>query len=171
MEILTQFSSEEQEIILEYFEYLIQNEFVTPLKKEDLKRFPPMSLEWDYPTLCSNAIIDIVNENEFSIFDSIKKLVQINCFHIQVRFFKPIELDRFETIISFLNHSDIYTFNICTNKITDDPIYYKKCVESNWKLSKLEIYNWEKEFIGITDAVNSQIYFYRGHHLISYLCI
>ncbi len=159
-EILSQFSNEDQGIILEYFEYLIQNEFVTPLKKDDLKRFPPMSLEWDYPTHCSNAIIDIVNEDTFSIIDAIKKLVHINCFHIQVRFFKTINMDRFEKIISFLNHSDICTFNICTNKITDDVLFYKNCIESNWKLSKLEVYNWEKEFVGITDAVNSQIYFY-----------
>lgn len=160
-EILIHFSREEQEIIWEYIEFLVQNEFVTPMTKEDLKRFPPMSLKWDYPTLCSNAIIDVVNEDAFSIFDSIKKLVQINCFHIQVRFFTTINTVRFEEIISFLNQSNIYTFDICTNKITDDLLFYKKCIELNWKFSKLEIYNWEKDFIGVTDAVNSQIYFYK----------
>lgn len=169
-EILSKFSVDEHDIILDYFEYLLQNEFVTPLKKEELKRFPPISLEWNYPTLCSNAIIDIVNEENFNIFNTIEKLVKINCFHIQVRILNTIDENSFEKIISFLNSCDIFTFNICTNKITDEMLFYQICIESNWKLSKLEIFNWEREFVGLTDAINSQIYFYKRKLFDSHQC-
>jgi len=58
-EILKHYTTENQEIILEYFEFLIENEYAFQCSKEEINLFPKMDLTWDNPAEITNCIIDL----------------------------------------------------------------------------------------------------------------
>lgn len=92
-EICQKYEKSNQKIISECFDYLFRNELVFPLNKEEIERFPSLSLQWDFPSLCSNAIIDVDENSPFDINNTIRLLDEISCFHLQIRFLRSTSLE------------------------------------------------------------------------------
>ena len=98
-EISQKLDADSKAILLSYLTFLESNELVFSPEKFELKRFPTLSLQWDFPSLCSNSIIDISNNSKYNIFDAISKFNKINCFHLQIRFFNEITFDELVEVI------------------------------------------------------------------------
>ncbi|WP_159778123.1 hypothetical protein, partial [Flavobacterium sp. 9AF] len=81
-------------ILNEYMELLVKNEFIFELSQEESNLFPNLSMEFDYPSIISNMIIDY-NKNSFHNFQKILNdfIIPTNCRHIQFRFFDEVILN------------------------------------------------------------------------------
>ena len=89
------------DVIDEYFRFLIQNEFI--FFTEVVELFPKMSLKWDDPNEITNAIIDLNEGSKYSFYKVIEDLNNIGCKHIEIRFFKSTNFDELQKIVEFLN--------------------------------------------------------------------
>jgi len=141
-QILREFKKEDKPILIEYFNFLELNEMIFPLEEFEIKRFPKLPLQWDFPSLCSNALIDI---NEFSTYDvyrTLSELSKINCFHLQIRFFKFIDYTELTEIIQYANELSFRSIQLMMNyndNIDEDLL--RECMVKYWKLAKIEVYN------------------------------
>jgi SPASM domain peptide maturase of grasp-with-spasm system len=100
------FEKYENKIVNEYIEFLLENEFVFWSDKESRKRFPELNLEWDFPALISNSIIDI-KEKKYRFKNLFNQLENLGCKYIQIRFFKKQRISEIDQIIKELEGSII----------------------------------------------------------------
>jgi hypothetical protein len=87
-DIFTKFDDEDRQVLTEYIDYLEELECIHWVPPVLYNNFPTLNLEWEYPSLISNAIVDI-NETHLAKFNEIiKQLNVIQCKNLQIRNFK-----------------------------------------------------------------------------------
>ncbi|MBU3664212.1 MAG: grasp-with-spasm system SPASM domain peptide maturase [Bacteroidetes bacterium] len=88
------FEKEDKEIFLCYLNFLVDNDlgFYTS-NTTMLKYFPELSMEWDYPAIVSNAIIDISIES-YNLEEVVLQLNKLGCYFISIRIFSSITYDQ-----------------------------------------------------------------------------
>ncbi|MCW3465058.1 grasp-with-spasm system SPASM domain peptide maturase [Chitinophaga nivalis] len=100
------YEHEQDEIIHEYFEFLLREEFI--FFTETPAAFPPMDLTWDEPYPVTNAIIDLDAATPPLPWPRlIHELETLGCQHIQLRCFSDHPLTFFEDILQQLEHTRI----------------------------------------------------------------
>ena len=98
-DIKNDFEHKYDEIIDEYFDYLIDNKLIFFNSNPDL--FPKMSTEWNSPSLITNIIIDYETIiHDFNVL--IPQFETLKCSYIQLRFYKNISIDYIRNIAELL---------------------------------------------------------------------
>jgi SPASM domain peptide maturase of grasp-with-spasm system len=98
--IISKYGIENQEILMEYYKILLDREYGFLCDKDELVLFPNLSLEWDYPAIISNAIIDIESEKPNNYYKNIFKQLENNgCKDIEIRFFYEINRLQLKSIL------------------------------------------------------------------------
>jgi SPASM domain peptide maturase of grasp-with-spasm system len=164
--IKTSYENKFDLIIDEYFEFLANNELGFWTTEEDVKNFPELNLDWDEPSLITNAIIDSDTgslHNYTKIFDELEEL---GCKHIQLRFFDEIIFEQLTSILENLHSRRIISVEIILpfkNKeteilIADLPAKYQR-------ITQIAFYNshtnnnyikYHSQIINITSNINSE---------------
>ena len=120
-EILKHYTTENQEIILEYFEFLIENEYAFQCSKEEINLFPKMDLTWDNPAEITNCIIDL--EDYPVMVDAYRKIISdleiLGCENLQIRNFKGISIENISSFLQLFNGTIITRIEILTLKNYD----------------------------------------------------
>ncbi|PRX55261.1 grasp-with-spasm system SPASM domain peptide maturase [Flagellimonas meridianipacifica] len=71
------------------------------------KKFPRLKLDWAYPAVISNAIIEHNNSSDYNILDVIQQLNQQGCKFIEIRFYDGYSLESLEAILKQLDSTDV----------------------------------------------------------------
>lgn len=154
-------------ILNEYMDLLIKNEFVFECTLEESKLFPALSMEFDYPSIISNMVIDYdkSSSHDFQkILDNF--IIPANCRHIQIRFYDEARLSILENIMKIVNESFIKSVEFVL-KINDSVNLenFKEWVSENKKIKSITIHSYiENKIIqpesfgfGIIVAVKQEI--------------
>jgi SPASM domain peptide maturase of grasp-with-spasm system len=99
------------EVIREYFSFLLEKDLI--FDSNSMGNYKNVNLEWDYPGIISNAIIDIGHDSAFEFDEIFQQLIAIGCVDIQIRFFvstfpKTIENE----ILKHIRHSRIKSIEL-----------------------------------------------------------
>lgn len=89
------------EIIENYFQLLLTNEFAFLTDTPEL--FPVLNKEWNEPFEITNAIIDLGSESKFVLKSILEQLSDLSCKFIQIRYFKNISETEIEDIFDYLD--------------------------------------------------------------------
>lgn len=109
-EIKKMYNNQYDDIIYDNLSLLEQEEFI--FFTDHPEWFPPMSLEWDEPTILTNAIID-TDQNHLPDFNLLwNQLSDLGCEHIQIRFYNKIKLKELEKIINIIGTLRIISLEI-----------------------------------------------------------
>lgn len=100
-QIIDIFGAENENTILEYFQFLLDNEYIFQLEKEELKLFPDLSMHWEHPGNVQNAILDYTKNTNYNIKAAIDELEELGCKEIQLRFFDKINLKKIAQICKY----------------------------------------------------------------------
>lgn len=76
---------ENENIIDEYIEVLLNNRAAILMDKSGVKNLPPITLDWEYPSQISNAILDVGSWCEIYLSKVVSGLNELGCFHVQIR--------------------------------------------------------------------------------------
>jgi Predicted Fe-S oxidoreductases len=141
-QIIEKFENSEIPILNDYFNYLQEQELIFPIEQFARQKFPDLSLSWDFPSLCSNSIIDIAKDSQYNIDKALQKLSSIGCFHLQIRVFDEISIQELKALINKATDLSFRTIQILVNKKKEESIdNYVQMMKDNWKIAKLEIFN------------------------------
>ena len=160
-QIVQKYGEESKPILAEYFDFLESNELVFLLEPFELKRFPKMPLQWDFPSVCANAVLDIGEHSTYNILQALQKLSDIQCFHVQIRIFKNMQDSaELESLIEAVHKSSFRSVQIAMNHIgKTDELYYSELVKRYQKLTKIEIFNsLEDRMIQVDGLLNVAIF-------------
>lgn len=100
-QIIAIFGAENENIIIEYFQFLLDKEYIFQLEKEALKLFPDLSMHWEHPGYVQNAILDFNTHTKYDIKSAIDELEELGCKEIQLRFFDKINLKKIAQICKY----------------------------------------------------------------------
>ncbi|MEO8760219.1 MAG: grasp-with-spasm system SPASM domain peptide maturase [Bacteroidia bacterium] len=166
--IKTSYENKFDLIIDEYFEFLASNELGFWTTEEDVKNFPELNLDWDEPSLITNAIIDSdvgSSHNYTKIFDELEEL---GCKHIQLRFFDEIIFEQLTSILEKLHCRRLISVEIILpfkNKETE--ILVADLSAKYQRITQIAFYNsqtnnsyvkYHSQIINITLNINSELH-------------
>jgi SPASM domain peptide maturase of grasp-with-spasm system len=134
-------SREHHDILKDYFEFLLEKELVFELSNiSDLDNFPPLNLDWNYPSSISNAIIDVSKDYNHDYSLEFAQLEDLGCRHLQIRFYRTPSIDELELISdliygnNFISIQCLFPYDIAIlNTIRD-------IIDNNIKFSSIILY-------------------------------
>jgi len=121
----------------EYIELLVEYEFIFYCTKEEAKRFPPLSMEWDFPSHASNCIIDISKDSthEYERILNIE-LNEVNCRYLQLRHFNDSSIEFWQNILNIANINEIKAIDII---LKDTPSAFTHESFAKWVIENKKI--------------------------------
>lgn len=159
-EIKKHFENQYDEIIDEYFDFLLDKELIYKCSASFLNYFPELDLNWEYPAQISNMIIDCNTVPEFINTALVTELEQLGCQHIQFRIFKPTALSQIiEKINCYFDGSGISTIAIQIPFQTIPPRELDEALERSSRITEILFYN----------APKNKIEYYNGYRSICLL--
>ncbi len=141
-EVVIQYGQENEEIILEYLNFFVENELGFFCQKTDFKLYPEMSTEYLIPNMIHNAVIENEEFDIKKLTVILNQLHQLGCNFLHI-YFKPIinvreiqELNELIQSLRFISFELTINFDILHfNQIID---FYK---QNENKLAALTFYN------------------------------
>ena len=110
-QIKAAYNQEYDEIIEEYFDFLVQKEYVFFSDTPEL--FPEMDMRWEEPVKITNAIIDLDNNSPaYDFINIFEQLEALGCEHIQLRSFTDRPLSFFENILKCADRKRIISIDL-----------------------------------------------------------
>jgi len=121
LEIEKQLNETSKEIFNEYLESLEKQEFIFHCHKSEAKKFPLLSMEWDFPSQATNIIIDIDNNSAHDY----KKLLdesfeEVNCRYVQFRHFGDSDIEFWQGLMDVINNNSIKALDIVMKDSPDN---------------------------------------------------
>lgn len=112
-DIIDYYGKDYEKNLIEYFEFLYVNRYAYFGEKYETELFPDFSMEWDFPALITNAIVDIADFDKFEYSKLIESLDEIHCFHLQLRFLKEIRSkDKIEELVKLVYETSFHTLSL-----------------------------------------------------------
>ena len=103
--VKTAYENKFDEIIDEYFEFLLEKELIFFTDTPEL--FPEIELTYESPTVIENAIIDINKESDHDYRDIFFQLENLGCKAIQFRIYEDLDWKTLSNMLCLLNTSVI----------------------------------------------------------------
>lgn len=110
--LVSEYGKENYDTIESYFNFLIENEIIMPYDDDVKTKFPPISKNWEYPALITNAIIDYNEDSTFSFDKLLNELERLNCQDIQIRSFSELDIDAWNELLAYTNYLRIRSISI-----------------------------------------------------------
>jgi len=141
-EIKNIYNYEENDTIDEYFNFLIKNEFIFFCNINEKDNFPKIKLDFKYPALISNAIIDINNKFSYNINDLLNQLEELGCRDIQVRIFNKVSIKFLKELIKNFSNKGFRNIELAFKYVNDFNLEELKLfVKENGNIGSILIYN------------------------------
>lgn len=140
-ELKEYFENKFNETIDEYFEFLLVKEYIFYTNTPSW--FPKLNRQWNYPFEISNAIIDSNKYSQYDIYTVLKQLDEINCKHIEIRFYDNNPIKEIERIILFLDKIESIIVSVgfaIPNKINISKKHYQELLIESPRISYLVIH-------------------------------
>lgn len=140
-EILNNFTKNDQKIILEYFEFLNEEEIIFFTREGTTHYFPPIDEHWDAPSKITNALLETNFDNSYCLIDAIKKLETTGCQHFQIHILSSFEISFLNKLLKKLVLSSIKAIEIWVPFSEKDKDVFKELIKENARISKFIVYD------------------------------
>lgn len=140
-DVLIHYGADNRNVLESYYEYLNQKELIFELEKNECRRFQRFPLTWDFPSFCSNAIVDWGEDAKYDIKKTLHLLSEFNCYHLQIRFFKDIGIKEVEELLLICEKLDFNTIQLAFSFNRTVELEYERLFDKCWKLVKVEVFS------------------------------
>lgn len=138
-ELKERYNRNEDEGIDKFFEYLINWDVGYYSNQFDRSKF---NIEFDYPSIISNSILDYSLPSKYDIRLGISKLEALGCKNYQIRLFQSIRMEDINDLLTYFNDSIATHIDIVTQYIPELSENILKELNSGFpRLQQLVFYN------------------------------
>ncbi len=159
--IVDDYGEENKEVIVEYFEYLLQHEFIF-FSDFGTESFPKMDLTWYSPFQISTLIID-VSEKTFSLLEKIYNEVEaLGCGAISFRFLEVKNYSLyFEKTMQIFAKSRCRSFELFIPfDSTKNVEYFNKLTIQNNRIYSIHVYDAHERKVEILDEIKTPLFYH-----------
>lgn len=118
-EIKIAYEGKFDDVIEEYFEFLVAKDLGHWVQQEQLALFPKLDLDWDSPSMITNAIIDHDSDSNHDHEAIIEQLNVLGCQHLLLRFYNEVKPNELDQIFSILDGSRILSVEVVVRYSSD----------------------------------------------------
>lgn len=159
-QIVLKFGHENSSLIVDFVNYLVQNEYA--FWCDDPELFPDIDLTWETPDIINNGIIDcneLSNHNFKNIFYQFDLL---GCKHLEIRYFDAVPLDTITNNIIFTEGSRLNSIALIVKYSKDTTKNALSEIASNFKrISTISVHSTpETELEKLKDENQDSIKFF-----------
>jgi SPASM domain peptide maturase of grasp-with-spasm system len=108
-EVKVFFENQYDDIIDEYFDFLLKKEFIFYTSTPNY--YPKMDMKFNYPFEVSNAIMEI-DSNDVRILRVIDSLDKINCKFLEIRSYEEVSISVIELILNYISDNEMIISSI-----------------------------------------------------------
>jgi len=157
-EILNSYPSEIRQIVWEYFDFLLNEEYAFVCSKDEVDLFPKLDLSWDHPALLTNCIIDFdrIPNNIDPYFMFINDLSECGCENIQIRVFGELPLSFLKQFLRYFDKTIIYRIELLL-KFTDTLRGYKELLYDFPRVNEIILHSSHRNSIISTNTSQKMI--------------
>lgn len=109
-DIKTIYQNQYDEIIDEYFDFLLEKEFI--FTTQNPKYYPKIDMSFHYPFEISNAIIDLNSTSDYDVFAVLESLENLNCKFLEIRIYDNIQLEIINNILQYVHQNEMIISSI-----------------------------------------------------------
>lgn len=106
------YGTDNKEVLEEYFDFLLTEEYIFFCDFDELALFPDLDLSWDHPSVITNAIVDVNIHSTHNFAEIFKQLACLGCKAIQLRFFDEISFAEVSRILRLLDVSSVTSIEL-----------------------------------------------------------
>lgn len=133
----------------EIYQFLFDNDLIIVLPDiSTCNLFLSDDFSWDYPSIISNSIIEIIDFNHyFNIEDQLIELMELyNCKHFEIRILHIIPFSEFNRLIRYLNKFTNCSFYIIVSNGIENQnkVELLECIKQSGNVKICNFYNSEK---------------------------
>jgi SPASM domain peptide maturase of grasp-with-spasm system len=132
-----------EETIDEYFDFLLENEYIFWCDEQEVSNFPPLNLTWDYPGKISNAIIQLHAESALDINAIIAELSGLGCKDVILDFETGPQITFIDELLDTLSkfpYRSVDFFLPYSHALHDEALWRTRC-DANLIMHRIIIYN------------------------------
>ncbi|WP_395045368.1 grasp-with-spasm system SPASM domain peptide maturase [Flavobacterium sp.] len=156
-EIYNLYEENEKEVIDEYLDFLLENEFGFYTDSDEFDRFIDMDKKFELASPISNSIIEVSNLTLSNLDNIIVSLGKLYCVNLQFVCYNEIELDNLKKILEASRNSDFRSIELVlkySNVVFD---FISQIDKYNFRITELTFHSSsgkDKEVIDHTFAIN-----------------
>ena len=146
------------EYVDDYFDFLIENELVFETTEQELNLYPPMSLEWDYASKISNAVLEIGQEKAYDISKVLDQIMNLGCRFFTIIFDYAADIDELVEIAEKFEYSSVFSIEfVCkyNNRIEKEQLH--DLLQKYNRISYIAFYEAEQNLIEETKEIRGNI--------------
>lgn len=129
----------------EYFLFLEKQEFGHYSTIEEAKKFPALNLEFEHPSIITNAIIDINKDSEHDYEKICNQLGKLNCNFWQLRFFDSFTINTIHNILLNTKDNHIRSFHLIVKYNNNFKFEELKKLYESFPIARIDFYLTPKE--------------------------
>jgi SPASM domain peptide maturase of grasp-with-spasm system len=130
-EIKRSYENQYDDIIDEYFDFLIVNEFGFWCTKEQTNHFPKMDLAWQSPLEITNAILDFDVNSNYNLYTIAQDLTFLGCNGLEIRIYHKVDISYIRTIVKYFQDTRLKNILIFVkyNELYDEMLIDDLCAD------------------------------------------
>lgn len=142
----------------DYFDFLIENEFIFETTENELELYPPMSLEWDYASKISNAVLEIGQEEKYDVCNVLSQIMNLGCRFFTIIFDYTANIDELTKIVETFEYSSVYTVEfICKHNPRIEKEQLHDFLQKYNRISYIAFYDADQNLVEETEGMRSNI--------------
>lgn len=161
-EIKSKYGSEKVTYIDEYIQFILENNLGHLVNKEELHMFPSLNLEWDYPSVITNAIIDIGSWCNDFLDKTLVELQQLLCSNLQIRCYNEQTTAFWETLLNKGALKEFKCIEIImkfhSSLLSEE--FWRNHFHSNPAIHNIQVHSTPSQYIPNTLPLFGKVYFY-----------
>lgn len=99
-EIKAEFENMHDEYIDEYFDFLLEKDYIFFIDRADVGSFPKLDLKYEHPSHISNCIVDIDYSSDHNYTKIAAELQDLLTYHVELRFFSSFSIAQIKSILT-----------------------------------------------------------------------
>ncbi len=111
-EIKIYYGEKFDDIIEEYFEFLIEYEYIFICSKNELKSFPTINYKFSTYKKITNSIWDIKEYRQKEAKQIIEQLSNLRCEAIEIRFYQIISMNKIKNLLQLFENTSITSIEL-----------------------------------------------------------
>lgn len=144
----------------ECFDFLNENEFIFETTEQELTFYPPMSLEWDYASKISNAVLEIGQGNKYDIHKTLNQIMDLGCRFFTFIFDFKIDIEKLNEIAKHFEDSSVYAIEfICKHNDLLKQDELRTFLQKNNRISFVAFYEAEQNIVNEVKGARGNIVF------------
>lgn len=150
-QLLAGFERKHRETVRQYFRYLLEKEYCFLCEADEIELFPAMQLEFDHPSLITNALIDLPAKLDAGYLAQYGRFVEelsgLGCEAVQIRGYHPVAEAELHGLLRMLTGTSIHQVELLLRYNEQVPVtWYQQLLADVGIINDLILHSGPRKF-------------------------